>query len=47
VKDPTRGQATRRLASPLGVVRVIEVDEVSAVAVAGSGSGDVVKSTPK
>ena len=51
VKDPTTGQVIRRLSSPVGVVRVVEVDELSAVAVVVSGAGfkvgDVVKSIDK
>jgi curli biogenesis system outer membrane secretion channel CsgG len=39
IKDPATGQVIRRLASPVGVVKITEVDDVSAVAVPVSGSG--------
>ncbi|HTQ85246.1 MAG TPA: CsgG/HfaB family protein [Candidatus Solibacter sp.] len=47
IKDPTTGQVIRRLASQIGIVKVTDIDEISAVCVAVSGSGfqakDVVK----
>jgi curli biogenesis system outer membrane secretion channel CsgG len=39
IKDPASGQVIRRMTSPVGVIRVTDVDEVSAVATAVSGSG--------
>jgi hypothetical protein len=48
IKDPATGKVIRRLASGFGVVKITEVDDISAVAVAVSGSGfkvgDAVKS---
>jgi hypothetical protein len=48
IKDPATGKVIRRMTSPVGVIRVVDVDEQSAVAdiVSGSGFkiGDVVKS---
>jgi curli biogenesis system outer membrane secretion channel CsgG len=47
IKDPSTGQVIRRMASPVGVVRVTDVDDISAVVVPVSGSdfkvGDAVK----
>jgi len=47
IKDPSTGQVIRRLATPIGVIRITDVDAKSAVAVAVSGSdfkvGDAVK----
>ena len=39
IKDPSTGKVIRRLSTPVGVVRVTDVDEVSAVAEAVSGTG--------
>ena len=39
IKDPATGQVIRRLASPVGVVKITEVDDISSVAVAVSGTG--------
>jgi curli biogenesis system outer membrane secretion channel CsgG len=39
IKDPATGQVIRRLASAIGVVKITEVDDISAVAVAVSGTG--------
>jgi curli biogenesis system outer membrane secretion channel CsgG len=39
IKDPSTGQVIRRLTSPIGVVRVTDVDDVSSVCAAVSGSG--------
>jgi len=39
IKDPATGQVIRRLASTVGVVKITDVDDISAVAVAVSGSG--------
>ena len=39
IKDPATGQVIRRLASTVGVVKITEVDDISAVAVAVSGAG--------
>jgi curli biogenesis system outer membrane secretion channel CsgG len=47
IKDPATGQVIRRITSPVGVVRVTDVDELSAVCAIVSGSdfkvGDAVK----
>lgn len=47
IKDPATGQVLRRMSSPIGVVKVTDVDDVSAVCsiVSGSGfkTGDAVK----
>lgn len=47
IKDPATGQVIRRLTSPVGVVRVTDVDDISSIAVPVSGSdfkvGDAVK----
>jgi curli biogenesis system outer membrane secretion channel CsgG len=51
VKDPESGKVIRRMTSNVGVVRVVEVDEQSAVAEVVSGSdfkiSDVVRSAPR
>jgi len=39
IKDPSTGQVIRRLSSPVGVIRLTDVDDVSAVGTAVSGSG--------
>jgi curli biogenesis system outer membrane secretion channel CsgG len=39
IKDPATGKVLRRLSTPVGVVRVTDVDDVSAVATAVSGTG--------
>ena len=39
VKDPSTGQVIRRLSSPVGVIRLTDVDAISAVGTAVSGSG--------
>lgn len=39
IKDPATGQVIRRLSTPVGVVRVTDVDDISAVATPVSGSG--------
>ena len=39
IKDPSTGKVLRRLASPVGVLRVTDVDDISSVAVPVSGSG--------
>ena len=39
IKDPATGAVIRRLASPVGVIRVTDVDDVSAVAAPVSGAG--------
>jgi curli biogenesis system outer membrane secretion channel CsgG len=39
IKDPSTGKVIRRLATSVGVVRVTDVDDISAVATAVSGSG--------
>jgi curli biogenesis system outer membrane secretion channel CsgG len=48
VKDPATGKLLRRISAPVGVVRVVDVDDVSAVAEVVSGTGfkvsDMVKS---
>jgi curli biogenesis system outer membrane secretion channel CsgG len=47
IKDPATGQVIRRMTSPVGVVRITDVDEGSAVCVPVSGTdfktGDMVK----
>jgi curli biogenesis system outer membrane secretion channel CsgG len=47
IKDPATGRVIRRLASEVGVVRVVEVDAESAVADIVSGSGFQVSDTVK
>jgi hypothetical protein len=47
IKDPATGRVIRRLASDVGVVRVVEVDAESAVADIVSGSGFQVSDTVK
>ena len=48
IKDPATGKVIRRMTSPVGAIRVVDVDEQSAVANVVSGSGfkvgDIVKS---
>jgi curli biogenesis system outer membrane secretion channel CsgG len=39
IKDPATGQVIRRLASPIGVLRITDVDDISSVCVPVSGSG--------
>jgi curli biogenesis system outer membrane secretion channel CsgG len=39
IKDPATGKVIRRMTSPVGVVRVTDVDDVSAVAAPVSGAG--------
>ncbi len=39
IKDPATGQVLRRLSTPIGVVKVTDVDDVSSVCTAVSGSG--------
>ncbi len=39
IKDPASGQVLRRLSTPVGVVKVTDVDDISSVATAVSGSG--------
>jgi curli biogenesis system outer membrane secretion channel CsgG len=39
VKDPATGQVIRRLSLPVGILRIVDVDELSAVASVVSGSG--------
>jgi curli biogenesis system outer membrane secretion channel CsgG len=39
IKDPSTGAVIRRLTSPVGVIRLTDVDEISAVGTAVSGSG--------
>jgi curli biogenesis system outer membrane secretion channel CsgG len=47
IKDPSTGQVLRRMTSPVGVIRLTDVDDISAVGTAVSGSdfkvGDAVK----
>jgi curli biogenesis system outer membrane secretion channel CsgG len=51
IKDPASGKVIRRMTSPVGVLRVTDVDDVSAVATVVSGSGfrvgDAVKTIVK
>jgi curli biogenesis system outer membrane secretion channel CsgG len=39
IKDPSTGRVLRRLSSPIGVVRVTDVDDISSVCAPVSGSG--------
>ena len=39
IKDPSTGQVLRRLSTPVGVVKVTDVDDISSVATPVSGSG--------
>jgi hypothetical protein len=39
IKDPSTGQVIRRMSSPIGVIKLTDVDDVSAVGAAVSGSG--------
>jgi curli biogenesis system outer membrane secretion channel CsgG len=39
IKDPTSGQVIRRLSTPVGVVKVTDVDDVSSVCTSVSGAG--------
>jgi hypothetical protein len=39
IKDPSTGQVIRRMSTPVGVVKVTDVDDVSSVCTAVSGSG--------
>jgi curli biogenesis system outer membrane secretion channel CsgG len=39
IKDPSTGQVIRRMTSPVGVIRLTDVDDISAVGAAVSGSG--------
>jgi curli biogenesis system outer membrane secretion channel CsgG len=39
IKDPSTGKVLRRLATPVGVVKVTDVDDISSVATKVSGSG--------
>ena len=39
IKDPATGQVIRRMATPVGVVRITDVDDISAVCAPVSGSG--------
>ncbi len=39
IKDPSTGAVIRRMTSPVGVVRVTDVDDLSAVAAPVSGAG--------
>ncbi len=39
IKDPATGKVLRRLSTPVGMVKIIDVDEVSAIAEPVSGTG--------
>ena len=39
IKDPATGQVIRRMTSPVGVIRLTDVDDISAVGTPVSGSG--------
>jgi curli production assembly/transport component CsgG len=39
IKDPSTGQVIRRLSTPVGVLKITDVDDASLVATAVSGSG--------
>jgi len=49
IKDPATGQVIRRLTTPVGIIEIVDVDDISAVAKAVSGTdfkvGDAVKTT--
>jgi len=49
IKDPTSGKVIRRMTAPVGVIKITDVDDVSAVASVVSGTGfkvgDAVKTT--
>jgi hypothetical protein len=47
IKDPATGKVIRRLSSNIGVIKVVDVDEQSAVADVVSGSGFKVGDTVK
>jgi curli biogenesis system outer membrane secretion channel CsgG len=47
IKDPTSGQVIRRMTSPVGVIKVIDVDDVSSVCSVVSGSGFKIGDTVK
>jgi hypothetical protein len=51
IKDPASGKVIRRMTSPVGVVRVTDVDDVSSLATPVSGAGfkvgDAVKTVMK
>jgi curli biogenesis system outer membrane secretion channel CsgG len=47
IKDPASGQVIRRMTSPVGVLRVTDVDEISAIASIVSGTGFRVGDTVK
>jgi curli biogenesis system outer membrane secretion channel CsgG len=47
IKDPASGRVIRRIASPVGMVTVVEVDDESAVANITSGTGFRVKDSVK
>ena len=39
IKDPATGQVIRRMSTPVGVIKVTDVDDISSVCVAVSGAG--------
>ena len=39
IKDPSSGKVIRRMATTVGVVKVTDVDDISAVATTVSGTG--------
>jgi curli biogenesis system outer membrane secretion channel CsgG len=39
IKDPATGQVIRRMTTPLGVIRITDVDDISSVGTAVSGAG--------
>jgi hypothetical protein len=47
IKDPATGKVIRRLSSKLGVIRVVDVDDESAIAEVVSGGGFKVSDTVK
>jgi curli biogenesis system outer membrane secretion channel CsgG len=47
IKDPTTGQVIRRMTTPVGVVRITDVDDISSVCDPVSGSGFKVGDTVK
>jgi curli biogenesis system outer membrane secretion channel CsgG len=47
IKDPATGQVIRRMSTPVGVIRITDVDDISAVGTAVSGTGFKVGDTVK
>ena len=47
IKEPATGQVIRRMSTPVGVIRITDVDDISAVGTAVSGTGFKVGDTVK